>query len=117
LRKRHWLTKSSPRHQVSFDATWRDYRLLDPARVVWRSGDDDFLKYPAIAISCRFILPFLFVRRLRALFPQFEIQGRGDRVSILTCWQSLKSFAVRPDYLSYFNQAAGGPEEAIGIGR
>ena len=56
--------------------------------------------YPALFIGCGAAACFL--------------QGQGTRgwralLVLLIAWQATESFVVRPDYLAYFNQIAGGP--------
>jgi hypothetical protein len=56
--------------------------------------------YPALFIACGAVAFFLNLNR-RAIFV--------SAAAILLCWQIGESFAVRPNYLAYFNQIAGGP--------
>jgi hypothetical protein len=56
--------------------------------------------YPAIFIACGACAYFLRAERARLI---------GGIIAFLLCWQIIDSFQVRPDYLAYFNQAAGGP--------
>jgi len=56
--------------------------------------------YPALFIGCGAIAYFL-QKNSRTIF--------AGAVAILLFWQIGESFAVRPNYLAYFNQIAGGP--------
>jgi hypothetical protein len=56
--------------------------------------------YPALFIACG-ACAYLFRGERQFL-------GRSV-VAFLLLWQSAESFIVRPDYLAYFNQLAGGP--------
>ena len=56
--------------------------------------------YPALFIGCGAVAHLLH-RNRRAIFTA--------AVAILLFWQIGESFAIRPNYLSYFNEAAGGP--------
>ena len=56
--------------------------------------------YPALFVGAGAAAYFLQTNR-RMIF--------GSAVGILLVWQIGESFAVRPNYLSYFNQIAGGP--------
>jgi len=56
--------------------------------------------YPVLFIACGAVALFLHANR-RAIFV--------SAAAILLWWQIGESFAVRPNYLAYFNQIAGGP--------
>jgi len=69
----------------------------------------------SLNIGHRHILPiypplFVLCGACALYFRSLKFRAGAIVISILTCWQVAESFAVRPDYLSYFNQAAGGPE-------
>jgi len=57
--------------------------------------------YPALFIACSAVVLFLNANR-GTIFV--------SAAAILLCWQIGESFAVRPNYLAYFNQLAGGPD-------
>ncbi|MDP9187099.1 MAG: glycosyltransferase family 39 protein [Verrucomicrobiota bacterium] len=56
--------------------------------------------YPALFIGCGAVAHLLHKNR-RAIFTA--------GVAILLFWQIGESFAIRPNYLAYFNEVAGGP--------
>ncbi|HJT45029.1 MAG TPA: hypothetical protein VJ721_02045, partial [Chthoniobacterales bacterium] len=56
--------------------------------------------YPALFIGCGAIALHLHTKRRISVIAV---------VSLLICWQVGESLAVRPDYLAYFNEVAGGP--------
>jgi dolichyl-phosphate-mannose-protein mannosyltransferase len=56
--------------------------------------------YPALFVGCGAIT-YLLQKNSRTIF--------AGTVAILLLWQISESFAVRPNYLAYFNQIAGGP--------
>jgi hypothetical protein len=56
--------------------------------------------YPALIVGCGAVVYLLHQNR-RAIF--------AAAVAILLLWQIGESFAIRPDYLAYFNEVAGGP--------
>jgi hypothetical protein len=56
--------------------------------------------YPTLFIACG-ALTFLAQKDKRTIFT--------GAVAVLLCWQIGESVAVRPNYLAYFNQIAGGP--------
>src|SRR5690242_13152816 len=56
--------------------------------------------YPALFIGCGAIAFHLHTK------PRISVIAV---VSLLICWQIGESLAVRPDYLAYFNEVAGGP--------
>jgi hypothetical protein len=56
--------------------------------------------YPVLFVGCGAVA-YLLQRSQRALFT--------GAVAICLFWQIGESFAVRPNYLAYFNQIAGGP--------
>jgi hypothetical protein len=56
--------------------------------------------YPALIIGCGAVVYLLHENR-RTIFVA--------AVAILLVWQIGESFAIRPNYLAYFNEAAGGP--------
>ena len=57
--------------------------------------------YPALFVAGGAVV-YLFRAKTRAIFITIAV--------ILLCWQITESFAVRPNYLAYFNQIAGGPK-------
>ena len=57
--------------------------------------------YPALFIGCGAIT-LLLQKRLRIVF--------AGAIAVLLCWEVWESLAVRPNYLAYFNQIAGGPK-------
>jgi hypothetical protein len=56
--------------------------------------------YPALFVACG-AAGFLLGKNFRMI-------GAGA-IALLLCWQIGESFAIRPDYLAYFNEASGGP--------
>ena len=56
--------------------------------------------YPALFVGCG-ALAYLWRENQRTIF--------AGIVVLLFCWQIGESFSVRPNYLAYFNQIAGGP--------
>jgi hypothetical protein len=56
--------------------------------------------YPALFVASAAVVR-LFAMKQRAIF--------AGAIVILLAWQVGESFAVRPNYLAYFNQIAGGP--------
>jgi Dolichyl-phosphate-mannose-protein mannosyltransferase len=56
--------------------------------------------YPALFVGCGAIA-YLLQKNSRTIV--------AGAVAILLLWQVSESFAVRPNYLAYFNQIAGGP--------
>jgi len=56
--------------------------------------------YPAIFIACGACCYFFRSKQTRLM---------GSLVVAIIFWQAIESFAIRPDYLAYFNQVAGGP--------
>ncbi|HWY40971.1 MAG TPA: glycosyltransferase family 39 protein [Chthoniobacterales bacterium] len=56
--------------------------------------------YPTLFVGCGAVA-YLLQQRQRAFF--------AGTVAICLFWQIGESFAVRPNYLAYFNQIAGGP--------
>jgi len=108
--------------------------LLLLALGLWASGRlrvpnaDDFLLVPVVflllyfsfffrlGIGVRYILPlfpflFVFTGRVAAFRPSSRLQARWQAalVGALTCWLAASSFSVHPQYISYFNEIAGGP--------
>lgn len=55
--------------------------------------------YPALFIACGACTCFFHARSALAIF-----------TGVMLCWQIAESSSVRPDYLAYFNQIAGGPK-------
>jgi hypothetical protein len=56
--------------------------------------------YPALFIACGAVV-YLLHGNQRAIF--------ATAATILLLWQMAESFVIRPNYLTYFNEAAGGP--------
>lgn len=56
--------------------------------------------YPALFVACGSVA-LLLRKNSRAIF--------AGAIALLICWQIGESFIVRPNYLAYFNQIAGGP--------
>src|SRR6267143_733550 len=56
--------------------------------------------YPALIVGCGAVIHLLH-RNRRAIF--------ATAIAVLLLWQIGESFAIRPDYLAYFNEVAGGP--------
>ncbi len=56
--------------------------------------------YPAIFIGCG---------ACAHAFRQGRVRLAGAVVGFFLIWQIIESFSIRPDYLAYFNQVAGGP--------
>jgi 4-amino-4-deoxy-L-arabinose transferase-like glycosyltransferase len=56
--------------------------------------------YPALFVLCGASVVFLKSARRKII---------GGLIALLVCWHAAESFAIRPDYLAYFNQLAGGP--------
>ncbi len=56
--------------------------------------------YPAVFVGCGAVASLLQRNRRTIL---------AAAVAVLLLWQIRESLAVRPDYLAYFNQVAGGP--------
>jgi hypothetical protein len=56
--------------------------------------------YPALFIACGAVV-YLLHKNQRAIF--------ATAATILLLWQVAESFAIRPNYLAYFNEVAGGP--------
>ena len=100
---------------------WASGRLRAP-------GAEDCLLVPVIVlllyfslffrlgIGIRYILPvlpflFVFAGRVAVLRPSSQAQARWQPVLLgaLTLWLAVSSFSVHPQYLSYFNEIAGGP--------
>ncbi|MDQ2823973.1 MAG: glycosyltransferase family 39 protein, partial [Verrucomicrobiota bacterium] len=57
--------------------------------------------YPSIFIACGACAYFLRKRPLRIA---------GAMIVLFLAWQLIDSWCIRPNYLAYFNQIAGGPE-------
>ena len=57
--------------------------------------------YPAIFVACGACMYFFRARSGKAV---------AIFVGAMMCWQIIESSLLRPDYLSYFNQVAGGPK-------
>src|SRR5262249_3178018 len=59
------------------------------------------------------IYPFLFVAASRCASLAWDARRRWPRVAIiaLCAWQAVSVLRVHPDYLAYFNEAAGGPSQ------
>jgi hypothetical protein len=55
--------------------------------------------YPAIFVACGACAYFLHARLIMSIF-----------AGAMLCWQITESALLRPDYLAYFNQIAGGPK-------
>jgi Dolichyl-phosphate-mannose-protein mannosyltransferase len=55
--------------------------------------------YPAIFVACGACAFFLHTRLAMTIF-----------AGSMVCWQITESALLRPDYLAYFNQTAGGPK-------
>jgi Dolichyl-phosphate-mannose-protein mannosyltransferase len=55
--------------------------------------------YPAIFVVCGACAYFLHARLIMTIF-----------AGTMLCWQIAESALLRPDYLAYFNQIAGGPK-------
>jgi Dolichyl-phosphate-mannose-protein mannosyltransferase len=99
---------------------WASGRLRAP-------GADDFLLVPVaflllyfsfffrLGIGIRYILPlfpflFVFAGRVAAFRPSPRwARWQPAMLGALTVWLALSSFSVHPQYLSYFNEIAGGP--------
>ncbi|HET9210625.1 MAG TPA: glycosyltransferase family 39 protein [Thermoanaerobaculia bacterium] len=100
---------------------WATGRLRAP-------GADDFLLVPAafllvyfsfffrLGIGIRYILPafpflFVFAGRVAAYPPSSRSLSRWQPAAVgaLLLWLAASSFSVHPQYLSYFNEIAGGP--------
>ncbi len=56
--------------------------------------------YPALFIACGACAYFFRTRSIMTVF-----------AGVMLCWQIAESSFVRPDYLAYFNQVAGGPKK------
>ena len=56
--------------------------------------------YPALFVACGAVV-YLLRENQRTIC--------AAAVAILLCWQIGESFAIRPNYLAYFNEVAGGP--------
>ena len=56
--------------------------------------------YPALFIACGAVV-YLLRKNQRAIF--------ATAVTILLLWQMAESVVIRPNYLAYFNEIAGGP--------
>jgi hypothetical protein len=109
-KKRRRLTRSDT---VTMDLIRSDLARLSPFWILLL-----FYGGAAIATSLnighRHILPiypplFVLCGASALYFRSLKYRTGAIAISLLTCWQVAESFAVRPDYLSYFNQAAGGP--------
>jgi hypothetical protein len=100
---------------------WASGRLRAP-------GAEDFLLVPVVfllvyfslffrlGIGIRYILPvfpflFVFAGRVAAFRPSSPAWQRWQLavVGALTCWLAVSSLSVHPQYISYFNEIAGGP--------
>jgi hypothetical protein len=92
---------------------WRSSNLLNPfflfaliyaafaLRLQLNIGHRHLLPiYPALFVSCGAVA-LLWQKNHRTIF--------AAAVAILLSWQIGESLAVRPNYLAYFNQIAGGP--------
>ena len=55
--------------------------------------------YPAIFVACGACAYFLHARLIMSIF-----------AGAMLCWQITESALLRPNYLAYFNQIAGGPK-------
>jgi len=55
--------------------------------------------YPAIFVACGACVYFLHARLTMTIF-----------AGAMLCWQVAESTLLRPDYLAYFNETAGGPK-------
>jgi len=56
--------------------------------------------YPALIVGCGAVV-YLWHQNRRTIF--------AAAIAILLFWQIGESFAIRPNYLAYFNEVAGGP--------
>jgi Dolichyl-phosphate-mannose-protein mannosyltransferase len=56
--------------------------------------------YPALIVGCGAVVLLLRQRR-QLIF--------AAAIALLVLWQMVESFAIRPNYLAYFNEGAGGP--------
>ncbi len=92
---------------------WTLQKLLNPFAIF-------ALIYAAFAIGIslnighRHILPiylalFIGCGAAACLLPKNSPRSYAGAVALLLLWQIGESFAVRPSYLAYFNQIAGGP--------
>ncbi len=108
--KRKWMTQRSG---VALRGIGSDLARLSPFWVL-------FVVYGGAAITTslnighRHILPiypplFILCGAAALLFRGLQQRGIALLISLLIFWQVGESFAVRPDYLSYFNELAGGP--------
>jgi len=68
-------------------------------------------------IGIRYILPFyaliyIYSGRLFAYHEKMKIKSsfKNTLILILCIWYAFVSFKIHPDYLAYFNEIAGGPE-------
>ena len=59
------------------------------------------------------IYPFLFVAASRVATLAWEARGRWGRaaLAVLVFWYAASVLRVHPNYLAYFNEAAGGPSQ------
>jgi hypothetical protein len=59
--------------------------------------------YPFLYVTAGFLIPRMFPNR----------KPVAPVIAALTGWFILSSFLIHPDYLSYFNELAGGPEKGV----
>ena len=50
-------------------------------------------------------------KKMIATGPSASVRALAIATGVLIAWQGIESFAVRPHYLAYFNQLAGGPDQ------
>jgi hypothetical protein len=100
---------------------WASGRLRAP-------GADDFLLLPVaflllyfcllfrIGVGIRYVLPifpflFVFAGRVAAFRPASPALARWQPAAVgaLALWLAVSSLSVHPQYISYFNEIAGGP--------
>lgn len=93
--------------------TWSDRAMLFGPVLVWLL----VISWRAYQIGLRYILPiypFLFVYAA-GLITSPRFQGRNARLAVaaLVAWLMASSLRAYPDYLPYFNEAAGGPARGM----
>jgi hypothetical protein len=98
-RRESWKTKSlsHPNPLWALALVYGVFAITSPLNI----GHRHILPiYPALFIACGAVV-YLLHKNRRAIF--------ATAVTILLLWQVAESFAIRPNYLAYFNEIAGGP--------
>jgi hypothetical protein len=102
-----------PLNSTTLEVVRRDLLKLAPITIL-------ILVYGAAALTSRLnighrhllpIYPAIFIACGASAYLVSRVRMAGGLIALLLCWQLAESFLIRPHYLAYFNQIAGGAGE------